>query len=52
VDDEGNDRQLALDVFDAFGSEDKTLRANISGHTGVPRFEGDPGKQFFARHLR
>ena len=27
-DDEGNDRQLALDLFDAFGSKEKTLHAN------------------------
>jgi dienelactone hydrolase len=51
-DDEGNDRQLALDLFDAFGSTEKTLHANMGGHTGVPRFEGDDGTRFFARHLK
>jgi hypothetical protein len=51
-DDEGNDRQLALDLFDAFGSREKTLHANTGGHTGVPQFEGDAGTRFFARHLR
>jgi dienelactone hydrolase len=50
-DDEGNDRQMALDVFDAFGSEEKTLHANMGGHTGVPAFEGEYGNRFFARHL-
>jgi dienelactone hydrolase len=50
-DDEGNDRQLALDLFDAFGSREKTLHANMGGHTGVPQFEGDDGNRFFARHL-
>jgi hypothetical protein len=50
-DDEGNDRQAALDLFDAFGSKEKTLHANLGGHTGVPKFEGDAGAQFFARHL-
>ncbi|GAA3748623.1 alpha/beta hydrolase [Micromonospora maritima] len=50
-DDEGNDRQLALDLFDAFGSAEKTLHANMGGHTGVPRHEGDDGNRFFARHL-
>ncbi len=39
-DDEGNDRQLALDLFDAFGSQEKTLYANMGGHTGVPQFRG------------
>ena len=50
-DDEGNDRQMALDLFDAFGSEEKTLHANTGGHTGVPGFEADAGNRFFARHL-
>jgi hypothetical protein len=51
-DDEGNDRQAALDLFDAFGSKEKTLHANLGGHTGVPWFEVDDGSRFFARHLR
>ena len=50
-DDEGNDRQMALDLFDAFGSPEKTLHANMGGHTGVPPFEADDGNRFFARHL-
>src|SRR6195952_1814076 len=51
-DDEGNDRQAALDLFDAFGSKQKTLHANMGGHTGVPQFEGDDGNRFFLRHLK
>ncbi|PPJ04409.1 alpha/beta hydrolase [Nocardia nova] len=51
-DDEGNDRQQALDLFDAFGSKEKTLHANMGGHTGVPHFEGHYGDQFFARHMK
>lgn len=51
-DDQGNDRQAALDLFDAFGSKEKTLHANMGGHTGVPQFEGDDGDRFFARHLK
>jgi hypothetical protein len=51
-DDEGNDRQAALDLFDAFGSTEKTLHANMGGHTGVPQFEADDGGRFFARHLK
>lgn len=50
-DDEGNDRQVALDLFDAFGSTEKTLYANMGGHTGVPEFAGDDASRFFARHL-
>ncbi|MEV7359384.1 alpha/beta hydrolase [Kitasatospora sp. NPDC091276] len=51
-DDEGNDRQAALDLFDAFGSKEKSLHANMGGHTGVPQFAGDAAAQFFTRHLR
>ena len=50
-DDEGNDRQVALDLFDAFGSREKTLQANLGGHTGVPPFAGDDAARFFVRHL-
>ncbi|MFI0899590.1 alpha/beta hydrolase [Streptomyces sp. NPDC020983] len=51
-DDEGNPRQRALDLFDAFGSEQKTLHANLGGHLGTPSFEREDGDRFFARHLR
>ncbi|WP_329126406.1 alpha/beta hydrolase [Streptomyces sp. NBC_01465] len=51
-DDEGNDRQAALDLFDAFGSEEKCLNANMGGHTGVPQSAGDAAAQFFTRHLK
>lgn len=51
-DDEGNDRQLALDLFDAFGSKEKSLHANMGGHTGVPDFAGEDAARFFVRHLR
>ncbi|GAA2237639.1 alpha/beta hydrolase [Herbiconiux moechotypicola] len=50
-DDEGNDRQMALDLFDAFASTEKTLYANMGGHTGVPPFAGEDAVRFFARHL-
>lgn len=51
-DDAGNDRQAALDLFDAFGSAEKTLQANMGGHTGVPAFAGEDAARFYARHLR
>ncbi|GGL86647.1 alpha/beta hydrolase [Nakamurella endophytica] len=51
-DDEGNDRQQALDLFDALGTRRKTLHANMGGHTGVPAFEADEVNRFFDRHLR
>ncbi|MEU8539390.1 alpha/beta hydrolase [Streptomyces sp. NPDC048717] len=51
-DDEGNDRQASLNLYDAFGSKEKTLHANLGGHTGVPRFEVEAGARFFTRHLK
>ncbi|WP_129788843.1 dienelactone hydrolase family protein [Promicromonospora panici] len=51
-DDEGNPRQRALDLFDAFGSTEKTLHANLGGHLGTPWFEREDGDRFFGRHLR
>ncbi|MFD0055268.1 alpha/beta hydrolase [Streptomyces sp. NPDC127168] len=51
-DDEGNDRQASLDLFDAFGSKEKSLHANMGGHTGVPQHAGDSAAQFFTRHLK
>lgn len=50
-DDEGNGRQMALNLFDAFASTEKTLYANMGGHTGVPQFAGDDAARFFGRHL-
>ncbi|MCX5395263.1 dienelactone hydrolase family protein [Streptomyces sp. NBC_00094] len=50
-DDEGNPRQRALDLFDAFGATEKTLHANLGGHTGTPWFEVEDGNRFFGRHL-
>jgi len=50
-DDEGNDRAMALELFDAFASTEKTLYANMGGHTGVPQFAGEAAARFFVRHL-
>ncbi|QIQ03065.1 alpha/beta hydrolase [Streptomyces liangshanensis] len=51
-DDEGNPRQRNLDLFDAFGTREKTLHANMGGHTGTPWFEAEDAARFFDRHLR
>ncbi|AEA22620.1 hypothetical protein Psed_0347 [Pseudonocardia dioxanivorans CB1190] len=51
-DDEGNDRQQALDLFDALGSPEKSLHANMGGHTGVPEHAGEDADRFLERHLR
>jgi hypothetical protein len=50
-DDHGNDRQRALDLFDAFGSKQKTLQANMGGHTGIPPYAAEDAGRFFLRHL-
>jgi hypothetical protein len=50
-DDHGNDRQMALDLFDAFGSKEKTLQANMGGHTGIPPHAAEDAGRFFLRHL-
>ena len=44
-------RAQILDLFDGFGSQEKTLHANMGGHTGVPQFAGEDAARFFARHL-
>lgn len=51
-DDEGNDRQTALDLFDAFGSKEKSLHAHLGGHAGVPPWAGEAAARFFVRHLK
>ncbi|MEU8775449.1 alpha/beta hydrolase [Streptomyces sp. NPDC048606] len=51
-DDEGNEREAALELFDAFGSKDKSLHAHLGGHAGVPRSAGEAATRFFARHLK
>ena len=48
-DDEGMARQPVLDLFDAFGSTEKTLHANLGGHTVYPVVRGGRrGPGFFA----
>ena len=49
-DDAGNDRQRALDLFDAFGSTEKSLHANMGAHTGAPRHAAEDAAAFFTRH--
>ncbi|MCC2333824.1 dienelactone hydrolase family protein [Cellulomonas wangsupingiae] len=51
-DDEGNPRRHALDLFDAFGSTERTLHANRGGHLATPRFELEDSCRFHDRHLR
>lgn len=50
-DDELMTRDAALALWDAFGSEEKTVHVNPGGHVQVPRFERDSSEAFFRRHL-
>ena len=45
-------REQGLALFDAIGSAEKTLHANLGGHLGVPAFERESSQRFFVRHLR
>jgi pimeloyl-ACP methyl ester carboxylesterase len=47
-DDPHVDRQAELALFDAFGTTEKTLHANLGGHGRVPAYEDNA---FFIRHL-
>jgi hypothetical protein len=44
--------QRALDLFDTFGSKEKTLHANLGRHFGTPWFEREDRDRLFGRHLK
>ena len=44
-------RDSSIALFDALGSQEKTLHANVGGHVGIPPFESESWERFFARHL-
>ena len=50
-DDENERRDSVLRLFDALGSAEKTLHANVGSHYRVPLFEIDSSVRFFTRHL-
>ncbi|MFG2481103.1 alpha/beta hydrolase family protein [Streptomyces fagopyri] len=50
-DDERVPRAQSLALFDALGSAEKTLHANVGRHGEVPGFELDSTLGFFTRHL-
>jgi dienelactone hydrolase len=43
--------QNGIDLFDAFGSEEKVMHINPGGHTGIPASERETWKPFFVYHL-
>lgn len=50
-DDGGHPIENALELFDLFGSRQKTMHINPGPHIGVPAFEREASVAFFARHL-
>lgn len=44
-------RQIGIEFFNAFGSEEKTMHINPGGHMDIPEFEADAWKAFYLRHL-
>ena len=50
-DDELMTREAALALWDALGSEEKTMHINPGGHVDMPGFEYRASEEFFARHL-
>jgi pimeloyl-ACP methyl ester carboxylesterase len=44
-------RQNGLALFEAFGSNEKSLHVNPGGHLHMPRFEGVSWERFYERHL-
>ena len=43
--------EAGLQLWDAFGSKEKTMHINPGPHVGIPTFERDASAAFFARHL-
>ena len=50
-DDELMTREGGLALWDAFGSEEKTMHINPGPHVGIPLFERDAALAFYERHL-
>jgi dienelactone hydrolase len=45
-------RDSGMALFDALGSQEKTLHANPGGHTRIPSWESESWERFFNRHLK
>ncbi|SDS05985.1 dienelactone hydrolase family protein [Microlunatus soli] len=50
-DDHEIDRQTGLDLFDAFGSTEKSLLATTGGHHELPSYVADEAARFFVRQF-
>ncbi len=49
--DEVASREGGLALYDAFGSEEKSMHINPGPHVGIPPFEREYWEMFFVRHL-
>jgi len=49
--DEVAPRDASLALYDAFGSQEKSMHVNPGGHLGIPPFEREQWEQFYLRHL-
>ena len=50
-DDELMTREAGIALYDAIGSEDKTMTIHPGGHVGIPLYESDLYEAFYVRHL-
>ena len=50
-DDAGHPLDNVIELFDLFGSAEKTMHLNPGPHVGIPAFERDAAERFFHRHL-
>jgi len=44
-------RESGIELFNAFGSRQKTMHINPGGHMDIPEFEAEAWKSFYLRHL-
>ena len=51
ADDAGHPLELAIELFQRFGTRQKTLHLNPGPHVGIPQFERGDVEAFFKRHL-
>lgn len=40
-----------IELWKAFGSEEKAFHMNPGPHVGIPQFESEAVRRFFQRHL-
>jgi hypothetical protein len=43
--------EAGLQLWEAFGSREKTMHINPGPHVGIPKFERDASAAFYVRHL-